>query len=100
MEGAHENDPILVERFSFGWQAIDLVQEQCEFNARFPHEADRRALLAGMPHLKSTRTCDPPFVTDSGPAHDIDVLRAESFEPLIPLKPGERRPNSFYMVNY
>jgi len=75
---------ILLQRFSFGWQAIDeiprpgypdQVDDLCGFRARGipPGVVDR--LLKGMPRGDTTTPCPKGISGDVGPPAEVDAVR-------------------------
>jgi hypothetical protein len=83
IEGELVNEPILVEHFSFGWQALDVVDLRCRLEA---HELGRTvdaALMAGMPRPKDDGPCHGYF-RDSGPREDVENVRVLMRGPLVP----------------
>jgi hypothetical protein len=73
----------LLERFSFGWQPLDVVLDDCLLGFRGISAADQRRLLAGM-HVPYVVDVCNRVVHDVGPAADIAVLRARMSGPMVP----------------
>jgi hypothetical protein len=73
----------LLERFSFGWQPLDVVLDDCLLGFRGIAAADQRRLLAGM-HVPSFADVCNRVRRDAGPAADIAVLRARMNGPMVP----------------
>jgi hypothetical protein len=83
IEGDLVNEPILVEHFSFGWQALDLLGLRCRLEARELGRNVDAALMAGMPRPKDDRPCHGYF-RDSGPREDVENVRGLMRGPLVP----------------
>jgi hypothetical protein len=85
IEGAPENAPILVEHFSFGWQALESLDFQCRLDAHRISDADKRRLMAGMPKPQNDRPCRPSGGDrhDEGAQADVDAIR-EQMNGLVP----------------
>lgn len=87
--GRIEGDPvtfaILVERFSFGWQALDIVNSTCGLEAhRLGRSADD-ALMRRMPKPRDDRPCrSAGSLRDAGPRDDVEAIRQMMRGPLIP----------------
>jgi hypothetical protein len=83
IEGALVTDPILVQRFSFGWQALDILNFQCSLDAhRLGQRADD-ALMLGMPKPQNDRPCRGQL-RDAGPGEEIEAIRQMMRGPLVP----------------
>ncbi len=82
MESAPVTAPILVERFSFGWQAIDLVSSQCQLEAYGVSPDATAILLRGMPVSRNQLDCKP--ARDSGPPAEVEAVRSLMRGPLVP----------------
>ncbi len=83
MEGSAISAPILVQHFSFGWQALDLLNFRCRLES---HRLGRRIdalLMGGMPGPEDDRPCraEPK---DAGPTADVEALRRLMRGPLVP----------------
>lgn len=75
---------ILLQRFSFGWQAIDeiprpgypdQVNDLCGFRARAIPPAVIDQLLKGMPRGDTTTPCPKDISGDAGPPDEVDAVR-------------------------
>ena len=81
LEGSKVQNPILVEHFSFGWQALEILNFRCRFTN---HHADA-SLMEGMPAFEPDL---PPAACgtaeDFGPKAEIEAVRLEMSGPLIP----------------
>jgi hypothetical protein len=86
--GRMEGDPvtfaILVERFSFGWQALDALNFHCNLEAHRLGRLTDDALIEGMPKPKDDRPCKVALLRDAGPRDDIETVRQIMRGPLIP----------------
>ena len=71
MEGAPVKGSLLLEHFSFGWQALALL-DYCRFDKGFSAR-DRSMLLQGMPAPRGADDC--VSLGDSGPQRDIESVR-------------------------
>jgi hypothetical protein len=83
IEGDPVNEPILVEHFSFGWQALDLLNFQCRLESHRLGRNAEEALMRGMPRLEDDRPCRGLF-NDAGPAEDVGSVRRIMRGPLVP----------------
>lgn len=81
LEGAPVTEPILLRHFSFGWQALDLLN-RCSASAQHLSPAARARLTRGMPPLEDHRCGRVP--SDAGPPAEIDAVRRLMRGPLIP----------------
>jgi hypothetical protein len=83
MEGTPVTEPILVEHFSFGWQALEVLNFRCRLSR---HPITSRAavvLLEGVPAPPAAGRCDGPG-SDVGPQALVEALRRLSPGPLTP----------------
>jgi hypothetical protein len=83
MERSSMTAPILVEHFSFGWQAIDLVDYLCDVDDRVQDARDEALLTRGMPVPHGDKHCTG-VVNDVGPPAQVEALRLRTFGPLVP----------------
>jgi hypothetical protein len=85
MEGSVLREPILVERFGIGWQAIDLVRSSCELQSRGIDVVGQTALMRGMPQGRKIEdfACREPPSHDAGPSADIERIRQQERGPLV-----------------
>lgn len=74
----------LLERFSFGWQPLDVLLDGCLMDFRGISRADQRRLLAGMPPLRPDFDVCNHVVHDVGPPADVAALRARMLGPMVP----------------
>lgn len=81
MEGAPVTVPILVERFSFGWQPVESLNFRCRLDAHPISRADKRILMDGMPQPKDDRPCKPAAgdLHDVGAQADVEAIRKQMF---------------------
>jgi hypothetical protein len=84
MEGDPVTFPILVERFSFGWQPVDALNFYCNLEAHHLGQSTDDALMRGMPRPKDDRPCKGTLLTDAGPSDDVDAVRRMMHGPVIP----------------
>ncbi len=83
MEGSAVHAPILFEHFSFGWQALDLLDESCELGVRGLTYRDQAALMLGMPDsMENEFPC--AVSPDWGTSADIEAVRKLMRGPLVP----------------
>ncbi len=83
MEGSAVTDAILVERFSFGWQALDVLYFWYRLDSHGISSRDKAKLLLGMP--KPENSLPPRGVwSDSGPTPDVEAIRRKMRGPLVP----------------
>jgi len=83
MEGSPVREAILVERFSFGWQPLQLVDSDCSLDRRAINVSGKRLLMLGMPKPQGNGPC-PDFGRDAGPRADVEAVRKQIRGPLIP----------------
>ena len=67
IEGQPATEAILVERFSFGWQALVLLNSQCELAALRLGRSAEDALMLGMPQPEDDRPCKGPEFLEETP---------------------------------
>lgn len=86
IEGSNVDDPILVERFSFGWQALDGINASCRLTAHRLGKRTDALLMRRMPSPEDERICGDgeDWKRDTGPVRDIEALRRQMAGPLIP----------------
>lgn len=82
-EGELVTWPILVEHFSFGWQALDSIVYRCDLESRGLGAAVDSALMRGMPKMKDDRPCRAQW-RDAGPSADVESVRRLMRGPLVP----------------
>ena len=85
MEGQPDRVPILLERFSFGWQPLESMNFAYRYGSRGLSSRDLRRLQAGMPESDAERpgSCDERDF-DEGPRADVEALRRMALGPLVP----------------
>ena len=83
MEGWNVTAPILVERFSFGWQPVDVLNDRCSLEGRNLGPRVNALLLSGMPRPQGDRRCRGAL-TDSGPQADVETVRSMMRGPIVP----------------
>ncbi len=84
LEGEPATDPILVERFAFGWQATNDLSSDCQIRQLPLTRAEKKRLMYKMPkpHV-SERTCDS-ITADRGTRADIEAVRQKMQGPFTP----------------
>jgi len=83
MEGQTQTSPILVERFPFGWQAVDALTVRCRLTSRHLGASTEKRLLRSMPSPSNQPACWGE-TRDAGPAVDVLALRRQATELLVP----------------
>jgi hypothetical protein len=83
MEGSRVTEPILVERFSFGWQPLTILTDRCFLDAYKFSGAVAAKLLRGMTQPAGNRRCRGAL-SDSGPPQEVDAVRKLMAGPLVP----------------
>lgn len=85
IEGELVTEAILVERFSFGWQALAVLGSKCDLEQFHLGRHTEDELMYGMPNLKDDRPCrGSGFLTDAGASDDVEAVRRIMRGPLIP----------------
>jgi len=84
MEGSPVRAAVLVERFSFGWQALEVLNFSCRLSVHRDAYAVRVRLMKGMPAFDRFQDACEGESADAGPPADIDAIRKTSREPLVP----------------
>jgi hypothetical protein len=83
MDQGTRGTPLLLQRFSFGWQPVATVVAPCDLDGRgIP--ADEKAKLLASIHLATTsteKTCDD---RDVGSTDDIAAVRRQMYGPVVP----------------
>lgn len=85
MESQPVREPIFVERFTRGWQALSTIYSQCDLRQMrtLVGDADATRLMSRMPAPTPDRaSC--VAIGDSGSAADVVAVRAQMRGPLIP----------------
>jgi hypothetical protein len=83
MEGELITEPILVEHFSFGWQALEILNFRCRLDGHAISEHDKALLMRGMPKPEDDRPCKG-VTKDAGPTVDVEAVRRQMRGPLVP----------------
>jgi hypothetical protein len=83
LEGAPINAPILVERFSFGWQPLELLNFRCRLHSHGLPRHDEQRLMRGMPTMLDDRACREDS-RDAGPVRQVESVRRLMQGPLTP----------------
>jgi hypothetical protein len=80
--GADRGAPLLLQRFSFGWQPVAVVQAPCDLDGRGITAREKAKILASI-HLETTSTVDCGD-RDRGSADDIVAVRRQMYGPVVP----------------
>ena len=88
MEASPVKVPILVEQFSFGWQALESLNFRCRLESRDLGSHVDALLMRGMPKPEDDRPCTKSVyassgVKDAGPAPQVEAIR-RTMGPLVP----------------
>ena len=83
IEGTLVTEPVLVGRFSFGWQALEVLDWRCTLDAHRLGEKTDTSLMAGMPQPKDDRPCRADS-RDVGPLEEVESVRRVMRGPLVP----------------
>ena len=86
LEGAPVDAPILLERFSFGWQPLEMVNFRCRLQTHAISPRDQQRLMRGMPRPQTPppdRVCGEDD-NDVGPPLQIEAVRRQMQGPFIP----------------
>ncbi|MDE2482702.1 MAG: hypothetical protein KGN02_10975 [bacterium] len=85
MEGATVTSPLLLERFAFGWQPLELLNFRCRIDAHALGASVDERLMRGMPRAHDDRPCGTRgMLRDAGPAREVEAVRAIMRGPLVP----------------
>lgn len=85
MEGDRVTEPILVERFSFGWQPLEILEFRCRLTVHRLSPHVEAALMQRMPAMKSENVCGfRDRDEDAGPPAEVDAVRKLMSGPLVP----------------
>lgn len=76
--------PLLVARFSFGWQPLEVLTTRCDLSEYRLGGGAEAVLMQGMPKLSVTRSVCRSRIKDSGPAQQVEAVRLLMRGPLIP----------------
>jgi hypothetical protein len=82
LEGSLVDAPILVRHFSFGWQALDLLNFGCRLDSHALEPQVETALMHGMPKPTNDRPCRG--LKDTGLPTEIEAVRQLMRGPLVP----------------
>jgi hypothetical protein len=74
MEGSQVSAPILVQHFSFGWQALEVLNFRCRLESHGLSTQSETLLMRGMPEPKDERACGDEQ-KDVGPPPDVSAVR-------------------------
>src|SRR6185503_5406662 len=86
IEGQSMDQPVLVEKFWFGWQTLDVVGPQaCVLAQRGIPAATVEGLWRGLPPSVGDLACRlPPEAVDAGPLTDVADVRVHMRGPFVP----------------
>ncbi len=84
MDDRHGETALLLQRFSFGWQPVGVVQHTCDIEHRGISARDRATLL----RIVNLEPDDPHECAlderDRGPATDVSAIRRQMYGPVVP----------------
>jgi len=83
MDDADRGTPLLLQRFSFGWQPVSVVDAPCDLDRRGITASDEAKLAAGI-HLASNSAERCASERDRGSAEDVAAIRRQMFGPVVP----------------
>jgi len=83
MEGSLVTAAVLVKRFSFGWQALDLLNFRCRLESHELSKDVEARLMHGMPQPQDDRPCRG-LPHDVGPEADVEAVRRLMRRPFVP----------------
>jgi hypothetical protein len=84
MEGTPVSAALLVEKFSFGWQAIEVLNFSCRLSIHREAYAARKRLMLGMPPIEGKAEACVGQSVDAGPRTEIEAIRKAMEGPLVP----------------
>jgi hypothetical protein len=85
MEGSAVTAPILVEHFSFGWQALDVLNYRCRLKSHALGTRVDALLMRGMPRPQDQRVCGKSDgFQDAGPQVEVEAVRRLMRGALVP----------------
>jgi hypothetical protein len=83
MESSPVTEPILLQHFSFGWQALDVLNSRCRLHSHSLGPRVEDLLTRGMPPIPADeRRCTD--LKDAGPAAEVEEVRRLMNGPLVP----------------
>ncbi len=83
MESWHVTAPVLLERFSFGWQPLDVLNFRCRLDLHELGSGVSRLLMQDMPEPSDDRPCRG-IGADAGAPADVVAVRKLMRGPLVP----------------
>jgi hypothetical protein len=83
MPGGADHEPILFERFSFGWQPL-IWLSRCDLDGRAISARDQELLVRGMPKPADGRPCTDLRTGDAGPPAAVEAVRRLRHERFVP----------------
>lgn len=83
IEGELVTNAILVERFTFGWQPLDLLNARCRLQSHKLGQAVDASLMRGMPSPEDGESCQG-YLRDAGPSSEVEAVRRLMSGPLVP----------------
>jgi hypothetical protein len=83
MEGSPADSAILLERFSFGWQPLEILNFVCRLKVHGLGSRTYALLMHGMPVPKDDRPCSGEWA-DAGPRSAVEAVRLQMRGPLVP----------------
>jgi hypothetical protein len=84
MEGSAVSSAILAERFSFGWQPLELLNFRCRLESHELGSKINAELMRGMPQPYDDHRICAGDLKDAGPPSDVAAVRSLMFGPLVP----------------
>lgn len=75
MENSPVSSPILVKHFTFGWQALELVNFSCSLDQQMLGARDNATLMRGMPSPKADSHC--AALRDDGDPAAVEAIRKQ-----------------------
>ena len=82
--GAPLTDAILLRKFSFGWQPLDVVASKCAFTMRRVDRKTTELLMRGMPKRNGQTSCKGDYGIDYGPLREVEAVRKIARGPFVP----------------
>lgn len=83
IEGSPVTSALLVKRFSFGWQPLDVLNISCLLHLRNLEAKAEARLLHSMPAPKFDPSCRG-LLRDAGASADVSAVRRLMRGPLVP----------------
>jgi len=84
VESAPLTNAILLQKFSFGWQLLDIVDSACVFRARRIARNTTELLMRRMPRVNSPTSCKGYYGTDYRARREVAAVREFARGPFVP----------------